>query len=65
MNGTTWNHLMAEARRAAGANAERRKVVGVRTFARMERATGKRWIYVVQCGRNCDVCRIKRSRARG
>lgn len=66
MKERTWYRLMEQARREARVNGERRKVIGVRTSPRMERAIGKRWIYIVQCGSSdCLTCRIKRSRARG
>ena len=56
---------MKHARREAGINMERRKVVGVRTSERTFRKTGVRWAYVAECGTECAVCENRKGRVRG
>lgn len=65
MNLQIWDHLMADARWQAKVNQERRRVVGIRSSSAIRKATGKSWIYVVQCSdAKCVTCARRRGVAR-
>jgi len=63
-NSEHWDWIMNQARKEAAANLERRKVVAVLLSPRARKLTGHTWAYVIQCGRDCNVCSNRERKAR-